>query len=257
MLRAYSIGRLCGIRLDVHASWFPVYALVAVTIANTPAVSALGMLAAYATGAVAALVLFASVVVHELAHALTARRFGVRTSSIALFLFGGVATLESEPPGPGADALVALAGPALSAAIALVAFGVLQLAGQVVPLRFAGAVEDNLAYVTFANAVLAAFNLIPAYPMDGGRVLRAILWRLRGDRDGATATAALVGLAFGLCFALGGVIAVAATRTWQFGWYVFVAGYLVRNSWVQYRALRPRAARRAILRPTLPVSEAS
>jgi len=89
---------LCGIRLDVHASWFPIYALIAATIANAEPVRCFGWIDAYAVGAVAALVLFASVVVHELAHALTARRFGVQTSSISLFLFGGVATLEAEPP---------------------------------------------------------------------------------------------------------------------------------------------------------------
>ena len=89
----------------------------------------------------------------------------------------------------------------------------------------------------------------------GGRVLRALLWRLRGDRDRATATAALVGIGFGLCFAAGGLVAVAATRTWQFAWYVVVAGFLVRTSWVQYRALR-RAPGTVSVRPSRPsVSE--
>jgi Zn-dependent protease len=256
MFRAYSIGRLCGIRLDVHASWFPIYLLVALTIAGAEPVRALGWFTAFAVGAVAAAVLFASVVVHELAHALTARRFGVRTSSIALFLFGGVATLEAEPPNPRAGALVALAGPAMSAAIAFAALGALHVVDAIVPVRYADVAASILAYVTFANAVLAAFNLIPAYPMDGGRVLRALLWRLRGDRDRATATAALVGIGFGLCFAVGGLVAVAATRTWQFAWYLIVAGYLVRTSWVQYRALR-RATVMVSVRPSRqPASEA-
>jgi Zn-dependent protease len=253
MFRAYPIGRLCGIRLDVHPSWFPIYALVAVTIASADPMRALGWAAAGAVGAAAALVLFASVVVHELAHALTARRFGVQTSSIALFLFGGVATLEDEPPGPLADALVALAGPAMSAAIALAAFGAMHAVDGIVPVRYADVAASILAYVAFANAVLATFNLIPAYPMDGGRVLRALLWRLRGDRDRATATAALVGIGFGLLFAAGGLVAVAATRTWQFAWYVVVAGFLVRTSWVQYRALR-RGALTVSVRPSRPLA---
>ena len=251
MVRAYPIGRLFGIRLDVHASWFPIYALVAFTIAGADPIRALGLPGAFAVGAAAALVLFGSVVVHELAHALTARRFGVQTSSIALFLFGGVATLEAEPPSPLADALVAVAGPAMSAAIAVAALGALHGVDRLVPERFADAAASVLAYVTFANAVLAAFNLIPAYPTDGGRVLRALLWRLRGDRDRATATAALVGIGFGLCFALGGLVAVAATRTWQFGWYVVIGGFLVRTSWVQYRALR-RGFRTVSVRPLRP-----
>jgi Zn-dependent protease len=251
MFRAYPIGRLCGIRLDVHASWFPIYALVVITIAGAEPVRALGWVDAYAVGAVAALVLFASVLVHELAHALTARRFGVQTTSISLFLFGGVATLEDEPPGPLADALVALAGPAMSAALAFAAYGALRAVDPVVPVRYADVAASILAYVTFANGVLAAFNLIPAYPMDGGRVLRALLWRLRGDRDRATATAALVGIGFGLCFAAGGIVAVVVTRTWQFAWYVVVAGFLVRTSWIQYRALR-RAPLTVSVRPSRP-----
>jgi Zn-dependent protease len=238
MFRAFPIGRLFGIRLDVHPSWFPIYALVAATVANTAPLAALGWIRAYGIGAAAALALFASVVIHELAHALTARRFGVQTSSIALFLFGGVATLEDEPPSPLTDALVALAGPAMSATIALAAYAAMHAVDWVVPLRYADAAATILAYITIANAVLAGFNLIPAFPMDGGRVLRAILWQLRRDRDRATATAALVGIGFGLCFAAAGLIAVAATRTWQFGWYVVVAAFIVRTGWVQYRALR-------------------
>jgi Zn-dependent protease len=251
MFRTYPIGRLCGIRLDVHASWFLMFALVALTIAGAEPIRMLGWIAATAVGAVAAIVLFASVVVHELAHAVTARRFGVQTSSIKLFLFGGVATLEAEPPAPLADALVALAGPAMSAVIALAAFGAMHAVNAIVPLRYTDVAALILAYVTFANLVLAAFNLIPAYPMDGGRVLRALLWRLRGDRDRATATAALVGIGFGLCFAAGGLVAVVATRTWQFAWYVVVAGFLVRTSWVQYRALR-RAPVTVSVRPSRP-----
>jgi len=253
MFRAFPIGRLFGIRLDVHTSWLPIYALVVATMANVGPIAALGSVAAYALAACAALVLFGSVIVHELGHALTARRFGVKTSSIALFLFGGVASLEAEPPTPAADALVAVAGPAVSAIVALLAYGAMHLVDAVVPLRYTDAAASILAYVTFANAMLAAFNLIPAYPMDGGRVLRAIVWGVRHDRDGATATAAFVGMVFGCAFALAGLVAIVATRTWQFAWYLAIAAYLVRTCWVQYRVLR-RAGATVSVRPSRPVS---
>jgi Zn-dependent protease len=253
MLRAFPIGRFFGIRLDVHTSWLPIYALVTLTIANAGPIGALGRAQSLAIGAVAALVLFGSVVIHEFAHALTARRFGVATRSIALFLFGGVATLEAEPPTPLADAAVALAGPAVSAVIAALAYGALRLVDLVVPARLADAAAEILAYITFANAVLAGFNLIPAYPMDGGRVLRALLWAIRGDRDGATASAAIVGIGFGVCFAGAGIAAAALTHTWQFAWYIFVAAFLVRTCVVQYRTLR-RANAPVSVRPTRPLS---
>jgi Zn-dependent protease len=238
MARAFTIGRLCGIRVDVHASWFIVFAFVTLTIAKTAPLSALGGVRSYAIAALAAAALFASVVVHELAHALVARRFGVRTQAIALFLFGGVATLECEPPTPLADALVALAGPAMSAALALAAFGALRAADALVPAAAFGTVAAILAYLTVVNGVLAAFNLLPAYPMDGGRVLRALIWKLRGDRDGATASASLTGMVFAAMFIFAGIVAVAATRTWQLSWYVVLAAFVFRQCWVQYRALR-------------------
>ena len=253
MFRAFPIGKIFGIRFDVHTSWLPIYALVVATLANVGPLAALGHIAAYAVAAVAALALFGSVVVHEIGHALTARRFGVQTSSIALFLFGGVATLEAEPPTPAADALVALAGPAVSACVALAAYGAMRLVDVVIPAGFADAAASILGYIIVVNAMLTAFNLLPAYPMDGGRVLRAIVWQARHDRDGATATVALVGIGFGVCFAAAGIVAAVVTRTWQFAWYVVVAAYLVRSCFVQYRALR-RAGAKISVRPLLPAA---
>lgn len=241
MLRAFPIGRLFGIRLDVQTSWFPVFALIVALLAHVPALAALGTGPAYAIAALAAIVLFASVVVHELAHALTAGRFGVGTRSITLFSFGGIALLEAEPPEPLADALVALAGPAASGVVALAGFGAMHLVDAVVPAHFTDAAASMLAYVTVANAALAVFNLIPAYPMDGGRVLRAIVWYARGDRDRATSAAALTGAVIGMCVAAGGIAAAVVTKTWQFAWLPIVAAYLVRASISQYLTLR-RAA---------------
>ena len=240
MLRAFPVGRYFGIRLDVHASWFIIYAFIAWSIAGDAPIAALGRLPALAIGASAALALFASVVVHEFGHALVARAFGIETRSIALFLFGGAATLEAEPARPSVDALVALAGPAVSAALALLALGALHGIDRVVPASLADAGAAILAYTIWVNAMLAVFNLIPAYPMDGGRVLRALLWWLRGSRDGATATAALVGIGLAILLAFAGAVAAVATRTWQFGWYVLLAAFLVHQCRQQYRALRPR-----------------
>ena len=232
------LGRLFDIRVGVHISWLAVYAFMTVALAR-----ALGMLPpteAYTLGAVCALALFASVVAHELAHALVARRFGVRTSAITLFLFGGVATLEREPSSPKADALIAIAGPAMSAVLAVAA-----LAAVAVLDRFGpdGRLHDALgllgSYVLLANAVLALFNVLPAYPMDGGRILRAWLWRRWRDRDAATNAASRVGIVFALLFVAAGVLVVAATHELTYGWYVLLGVFLLRQGASGERASRP------------------
>ncbi|HEY0394179.1 MAG TPA: site-2 protease family protein [Candidatus Elarobacter sp.] len=235
------LGRLFDIRVGVHVSWLAVYAFMTFALAR-----GLGMLPAteaYAFGAVCALALFASVVAHELAHALAARRFGVRTDAITLFLFGGVATLETEPGSPKADAVIALAGPAMSAALAAVAFAVLFALDRFLP---DSGLRDALGllgtYVVLANGVLAAFNILPAYPMDGGRVLRALLWRRSRNRDAATNAASRVGIVFALLFVAAGVLVVAATHDITYGWYVMLGAFLLRQGSSQERATRAEAA---------------
>ena len=231
------LGRLFDIRVGVHVSWLAVYAFMTIALAR-----ALGMLPpaeAYVLGAACALALFASVVAHELAHALVARRFGVRTNAITLFLFGGVATLEEEPASPRADALVALAGPAMSALLAVLSFAVLVAVDRAMPL---GAARDAASllgtYVMLANGVLAAFNMLPAYPMDGGRVLRALVWARRHDREAATGLASRVGMVFALLFVAAGVLVVAATRDVTYGWYVVLGAFLLRQGVSQERLSR-------------------
>jgi Zn-dependent protease len=235
-----TLGRLFEIRVGVHVSWLVVYALV--TYALTRGLEMLPTGQAVVFAGLCALALFASVVAHEFAHALVARRFGVRTSAITLFLFGGVATLDEEPPSPGAEAWIASAGPALSALLALVAFGLMVLVERFVPGRSGTALGLLAAYLTLANGVLAVFNLLPAYPMDGGRVLRAFLWRLRRDRFSATVIAARVAIGFALALVAAGVLGALATRNVLYGWYVVLGVFLLRQAWSEERAMRAPAA---------------
>jgi Zn-dependent protease len=232
-----TLGRLFDIRVGVHVSWLAVYAFLTLALAR-----GLGMLPAgeaYAFGAICALALFASVVAHEFAHALVARRFGVRTDAITLFLFGGVATLEREPATPKADAVIALAGPVMSAVLAVVS-----LAATFAVDRFIGnaAVRDALGllgtYLTLANGVLALFNLLPAYPMDGGRILRAAVWRRTRDRAVATTIASRVGIGFALLFVAAGVFAALAAHNALYAWYVVLGAFLLRQGWSEERASR-------------------
>ena len=236
MGQTFVLGRLFDIRVGVHVSWLAVYAFVTIALAR-----ALPMLPggqAYVFGALCALALFSSVVAHEFAHALVARRFGVRTDAITLFLFGGVATLVDEPGAPRADALIAVAGPAMSAAIAALSFGALALCEHLVPGRAGTALGLLCAYLAIANGVLAVFNLLPAYPMDGGRVLRALLWSRYGERAAATSVAARVGSGFAVLLVAAGVLVCAAEHNVLYLWYAVLGAFLLRQGWALDRAAR-------------------
>lgn len=198
--RALEVGRLAGIELRIDPSWFLVAALLTWSLATgyfpdlLPGAGAAMLVLA---GLVGMLGLFGSLLLHELSHAVVARRSGIRVRSITLFLFGGVAEMASEPPSAGAEARVALAGPLASLALAAAAYG---LWGAAVFLGAGPLGAAVLLYLALANLVLAVFNMLPAFPLDGGRVLRAFLWWRGGDLHRATTGATRVSrwIAYGL-----------------------------------------------------------
>ncbi len=158
------------------------------------------------TGGAAALLLFASVLIHELAHSLVAKARGIPVTSITLFILGGVSNLEEEPEKPRVELAMAIVGPLASLTLAGIFWGLLQLV-QDTQSPLAG----MLTYLALVNTILAAFNLLPGFPLDGGRVLRSILWQKTGDLVKATNIAATVGrymgwalIALGLLLAFGG-----------------------------------------------------
>lgn len=187
------LGTLFGIPIGLHWSIAVIVGLVTFGLAGTilPQAAAGYASAVYlVAGLVIAAGLLASIVAHELGHALVARRNGVGCRSISLFALGGVAELESEADNPGAAARIAAAGPAVSVAIGAGSLALSGLAG------FIGASPLVVAALTtlgFVNLVMAVFNMVPALPLDGGRVLQAVLWKRRGDREAATVSAAGVG----------------------------------------------------------------
>jgi Zn-dependent protease len=231
MSQTFILGRLFDIRVGVHISWFFVYVFATLSIAGN--ISGVSRVLGIGLAALCALLLFASVIAHEFAHALVARAYGVRTRAITLFLFGGVAMLEREPPSPGAEVLIALAGPALSAALGAAAFGVLMLLERLTAGPVAQAAGLVVAYVALANGLLAAFNLVPAFPLDGGRVLRAVVWQARKSRAAATGAASIVGLALAAGLVFTGLAMAVAAHAWQDVWYVLIGAFLLRQGWVQ------------------------
>jgi len=197
------IARLFGIDINIHFSWILIFFLVVLNLADSfpqqfPKWSnEKGLVVA----AITAFLFFGSVLAHELAHSLVARRFQMSVSSITLFLLGGVANLRKEPPSAQAEFFMAAAGPATSVVIGLIGLGVTVLLDPRPGLPNAEAVGAIAGYLGLVNLSLAAFNLIPGFPLDGGRVLRSAIWAVSGDRNRATTIAArggqLVALAFG------------------------------------------------------------
>jgi Zn-dependent protease len=236
MRQTLTICRLFDIRVGVHVSWLLVFAFMTISIAGN--IAGVARVAAIGLAAGCALSLFASVIAHEFAHALVARRYGVRTRAITLFLFGGVATLECEPPSPRAEVMIALAGPAMSASIAAFAFGLLMLLERWAGGPLGEAFGLLTAYVALANGVLAGFNLVPAFPMDGGRVLRAAIWRARKSRAAATGAASIVGLVLAGALILTGLVAAFALHAPQNVWYALIGAFLLRQGWLQFRDSR-------------------
>jgi Zn-dependent protease/CBS domain-containing protein len=198
---SWRLGKLFGIDVRVHATFLVLLAWVAIS----HLVQGQGVLTA-ASGVAYVLAVFAIVVMHELAHALTAKRFGIATRDILLLPIGGISRLERMPTRPYQELLVTVAGPAVNVALALLLFLTLVAmgtAGDALDLSLVGG--PFLAKLMWTNVALALFNLLPAFPMDGGRVLRALL--AMGHRDYARATdiAAIVGQAMALVFGLVGL----------------------------------------------------
>jgi Zn-dependent protease len=220
------IGRILGIPVEVNLTWLIVFALVAFSLAFSyfPAVYDWPAWLNVVNGVLTALVFFGSIVVHELSHSLVARAGGVRIERITLFLFGGVAQMEEEPTSPGREFVMALAGPAASLGLALM-FWLLTLL-----LQAAGASDalyGPLQYLALINLSVAIFNLLPGFPLDGGRVLRATLWWLTGDLVRATRWATRTGQLVGyllIAIAVFGVLNGVLNLIWigLVGWFIVV-----------------------------------
>jgi Zn-dependent protease/CBS domain-containing protein len=223
MQGSWRIGSLFGIPLFLDPSWF--FILAFVTIINAlDLYPTFGSVLAGSAGLGMALLLFASVVLHELGHSLTARSQGIKVNSITLFIFGGVASIDQESKTPGEAFQVAIAGPAVS----LTLFCLFYLLSQVLASSSVGQVLTlNLARI---NLVLALFNLIPGLPLDGGQVLKAAVWKLTGNRFQGVRWAAKSGKTLGGSAIALGLVLVLLTGQWGAIWLTLIGGFIFRNA---------------------------
>lgn len=226
------LGRIAGVEVRLHWSWWIAAALLTVAFAGSvfpDAVPGLSSRSYLAMGLITAFLFFASLVLHELAHALAARRHGLPTPGITLWMLGGVAGSGAPFPSAGVEARIALAGPAVTAVLGVV----LVAAGQIAALPDAPAAV--LEWLGWTNLLLLAFNMFPALPLDGGRLLRAVLWRISGRLLTATHVASRVSQVLAvMLIALGAASlllgAVGGLGLAFVGWFVFAAAAAEREA---------------------------
>lgn len=232
-----------GIPIEINYSWFLIFALVAWSLASQyfpEQVPGLAPRTYWGLGIVSALALFGSVLLHELGHSVVAQRNGIAIRGITLHIFGGVAKLAREADSPGVEFRIAAAGPAVSFALALGCLFLLRLPGWPEPAA------ALLGYLQFVNFAVAIFNLVPGFPLDGGRILRALLWWWREDLQQATRVTGAIGGGFAFSLMLLGVVSFAWGNPVQGIYFLFIGIFLKQAADASIQQVAWRQAFRGI-----------
>jgi len=237
--RSFQLGRILGIRIGVNASWFLILFLFLFWLSSRFGRTLDDPTLGFAAAVIAALLFFGSIVLHELGHALAARRSGIEVAGIDLFFFGGVMKMSRDTDTPGREFFVAVAGPLVTLAIALVGAAIgIALAGgsgafydaaRIDSLSTPGIAEQLVAFLVTMNAILLVFNLVPAFPLDGGRIARSAIWKLTGDRGRATRISGYIGQGFAALLIGYGIYLLSAGDATS-GLWMAVLGYLLWQS---------------------------
>ncbi|MBS3957270.1 MAG: site-2 protease family protein, partial [Clostridiales bacterium] len=224
-LPSFRLGRLFGIPLEINPTWLIIFVLVSTSLSLSyfpAAFPGRNPWVNVSSGVITTLLFFASIVIHELSHSLVARTGGIKVRKVTLFMFGGVAEMEQEPSSPGRELVMALAGPFASFVLAAMFF-----MGYVtaVSLGVSNVAWAPLQYLSFINFWVGVFNLLPGFPLDGGRVLRALLWGASGNHLKATLWASRAGQFIGyamVALAVIGVLQGAFDLIWLglIGWFI-------------------------------------
>ncbi|HUU55105.1 MAG TPA: site-2 protease family protein [Armatimonadota bacterium] len=242
MTRAFRIGRVFGIDIEIDYTWFIIFFIVVIGLSTNwlakylPDVS-VGL--RWLIAALTTILFFASVLLHELSHSVVALRSGIKISGITLFLFGGMSKMTDEPKSPGVEFRMAIAGPLMSLVLAVVFFA----AAFLLRSGPGGVVFSTVfRWLGIVNGMLAAFNLLPGFPLDGGRVLRAGLWYWKASLGDATRIASSFGQGIGLMMIVGGIFMFFTAGRFDFLWLAFIGWFLMQAAQQSYRQLVLRQA---------------
>lgn len=220
--RTRRLFRIFGIDIEFDASWFIILFLIALSLAGEfQRIPGWSLATIWAATLITTALFFACLVLHELAHSLVARAYGIEVHAIRLYVFGGVSQITSEPKSPSAELLIALVGPLTSLVLGALFY---LLAGQVQRSAPLGAMSWWLGMI---NILLGVFNLIPGFPLDGGRVLRALLWTANRNFLRATQWATQVGKVIAFLFILVGIVQVFHGGEWNGLWLAFIGWFLL------------------------------
>jgi Zn-dependent protease/CBS domain-containing protein len=233
---SWRVGRIAGIEVRVDSSWaviallitYSMYLRASVLYPELQGGGAVGL------GVLATVLFFGSVLVHELAHALVAQARGIRVQDITLFLFGGATRARVESRGPGDEFLIALVGPLTSGLLAGL-FGIVAGLGRDLLSR---SLAGTFGYLAWTNLLLAVFNLVPGFPLDGGRLLRAAIWKATGSLGRATQIASVAGQAVGWLLVAAGVASLLAGDLAGGIWFAFIGWFLVQAARSSYQDLQ-------------------
>jgi Zn-dependent protease len=223
------LGRVFGIPIGLHYSWGLIAILIALSLAShfQTLHPEWGAGVAWSTAIVTALLFFTAIVAHELAHAVVARVRGLPVRSITLFALGGVAQIEKEAADPASEFWMGIAGPITSAVVGFLCLGVAQFFGWTMLAEPGTPLMSMLVWLGYINIALAIFNLIPGFPMDGGRVLRAGVWKITGDGTRATRIAAATGQIVAVAFIVLGLIGFLRGASIDGLWIAFIGWFLL------------------------------
>lgn len=236
MRKGIRLGRIAGVEIDIDYSWLVIFFLFVFLLGYSYFPSVAPSIAVgwyWLAAAVTTVLFFGSVLLHELAHSIVANREGLPVKNITLFLFGGVSQITDEPRTAWDEFRMAIVGPLTSLLIAAIVFGLAWLVRTTAgPL-----VHAALTYLWYINVALAIFNLLPGFPLDGGRVFRAVLWGATGNLSRSTYIAALVGQGFGWVMILGGAALVFFVRGGYLNgiWLAFIGWFLIRAARSSYQ----------------------